>query len=121
MVRRRFRDRPPATTIDDNQCLAATAVTAEAARQRARRDRIETRSRSALERDRRAELLLTDALNALAQRDASVAHWEAHAGGALAAAVGLGLSATTCAARSGLGVVEVRRLVRLARETTALG
>lgn len=87
----------------------------EAARQRARRDRIENRSRAALERDRRAEVLLIEALNALAERDSVVARCEARAGQALVGAADFGLSAPECAAGSGLDLAEVRRLLRLAR------
>jgi len=87
----------------------------EAARQRARRDRIENRSREALERDRHAELLLVDALNALAERDAVATRWERRAGQALVEAVALGLTAPECAARSGLDLTEVRRLLQLVR------
>lgn len=100
---------------------AGDAVGDEAERQRARRDRIENRSRRALERDRRAELLLVQALNALAERDAATARCEASAGRVLIDATALGLSTVVIAARSGLRLAEVRRLVCLARDQTGGG
>ena len=62
------------------------------------------------------ELLLVEALNALAERDAAMARGEARAGRALVAVADLGYSMVDTAAAIDLRPGEVRRLRQLARD-----